>query len=204
MKVLNLYSGIGGNVKFLDSTYKVTSVECDKEIAIAYQDRYPSHKVVVADAKQFLLDNYKEFDFIWASPPCQTHSRIRKCKVDCRPNKMGIVKPVFPDMSLYQLILFLQNHFKGGYVVENVKPYYKPLISPTVEIDRHLYWSNFHIPVVSFPKTKIIEKVNLSTLKDFDLSSYKNIKNKQQVIRNQVDYSIALHIFQSYKNSLVL
>ena len=201
MKILNLYAGIGGNRKLWGNTHSITAVEFDEEIAKAYKDRFPNDNVVVADAKEYLLKFYNDFDFIWVSPPCQTHSRIRKCKVDCRPNKMGIVKPVFPDMSLYELILFLQNHFKGGYVVENVKPYYKPLISPTVEIDRHLYWSNFHIPVVSFPKSKIIEKVNLSTLKDFDLSSY---KNKQQVIRNQVDYTVGLHVFQSFENSLIL
>jgi site-specific DNA-cytosine methylase len=50
------------------------------------------------DAKEYLLENYKNFDFIWASPPCQTHSRIRKAKVDCKENKYGSTEAIYPDI----------------------------------------------------------------------------------------------------------
>lgn len=76
MKILNLYAGIGGNRKLWGDDYEITAVEFDPEIARAYQDRYPNDTVIVGDAKQYLLDHYKEFDFIWASPPCQ------ECKIE--------------------------------------------------------------------------------------------------------------------------
>ena len=78
MKILNLYAGIGGNRKLWGDKHEVTAVEIDPEIAKIYQDFFPKDKVVVGDAHQFLLEHYKEFDFIWSSPPCPTHSRLRK------------------------------------------------------------------------------------------------------------------------------
>ena len=71
MKILNLYAGVGGNRKLWEDGHEITAVEHNSEIAEVYQDLYPSDKVVVADAHQYLLENYKDFDFIWSSPPCQ-------------------------------------------------------------------------------------------------------------------------------------
>lgn len=198
MKILNLYSGIGGNRKLwneLSNDIEVTAVEYDENIAKAYQDRFPKDEVIIGDSKDYLLNHYKEFDFIWASPPCQTHSRVRKAKVDCKPNSAGVIAPVYIDISLYQIILFLKHHFKGKFVVENVIPYYKPLINPDIQIDRHYYWANFFIFNIDTKKNTIIEKTTLSDLKDFDLSKYR-IKNKQQVIRNQVNYETGKHILK--------
>jgi len=48
-------------------------------------------------------------------------------------------------MSLYQEILFLQHFFKGKYCIENVNPYYEPLIKPQ-KSGRHCFWANFTIP----------------------------------------------------------
>ena len=116
----------------------VTAVEWDEELAKLYQERFPNDTVVVADAHQYLLDHYKEFDFIWSSPPCPTHSRINismKTKHKMR----------YPQMELYQEIIFLDNFFNGKYCVENVIPYYEPLI-PAKKRGRHLYWTNFNLP----------------------------------------------------------
>ncbi len=197
IKILNLYAGIGGNRKLWNEVYsniEVTAVELDENIAKAYQDRFSNDTVVVGDAKEYLLENYKHFDFIWASPPCQTHSKVRKAKVDCKENKFGSAKAIYPDMSLYQIIIFLKSHFKGYFVVENVIPYYEPLVNPDYSIDRHFYWSNFFIWSRNIEKKVIIEHAKISDLKDFDLSIYKNIKNKTQVIRNQLDYDVGKHI----------
>ncbi|MDF1498839.1 MAG: DNA cytosine methyltransferase, partial [Patescibacteria group bacterium] len=126
MKILNLYSGIGGNRKLWTpkgDDHTITAVEYKPEIAKIYQDFFPNDKVIVADAHQYLLDHYNEFDFIWSSPPCPTHSDIRRCGV-----KAGQYKALYPAMELYQEIILLRHFSNGKWVVENVKPYYKPLI----------------------------------------------------------------------------
>ncbi len=138
MKVLNLYAGLGGNRRLWPDTDQVTAVEWDSDIAAYYKDKYPNDELVIGDAHQYLIDHYQEYDFIWTSPPCQSHSSFRF--------NIGVryrgVKPIYPDMSLWQEILLLQSHYQGNWVVENVKPYYEPLIKPTVELQRHLFWSN--------------------------------------------------------------
>lgn len=146
MKILNLYAGIGGNRKLWEG-HKITAVELDPKIASIYQDFFPKDEVIVADAHKYLLEYYKEFDFIWSSPPCPTHSRIR--------NEAGVGRgqnePVYPDMKLYEEIIFLQHMyklensgFKGRYVVENVISYYDPLIRPR-KLAEHYFWTNFPI-----------------------------------------------------------
>ena len=77
MKILNLYAGIGGNRK-LWRDVDVTAVENDLQIANVYMDFFPDDTMVVGDAHQYLIDNFYKFDFIWSSPPCQTHSSFRK------------------------------------------------------------------------------------------------------------------------------
>ena len=193
MKVLNLYAGIGGNRKLWDEVedIEVIAVEYDAAIAKAYQDRYPNDTVVVGDAKQYLLKHYKEFDFIWASPPCQTHTQVRKVAVGSR---FG-AEAIYPDMSLYQMIIFLDNYFDGNYCVENVIPFYKPIIKPSVQIDRHIYWSNFNITEIKVKKDKIHMEVKSSDL-DKIIKDSTGIKNKVQVVRNQVNYETGKHIFE--------
>ena len=100
-------------------------------------------------------------------------------------------------MRLWQCIIFLKWHCKDiKWTVENVIPYYTPLIEPTVNIDRHYYWSNFSIEKISIEKKQIHNRVTLKDLKDFDLTKYPNIKHKRQVIRNQVDYEAGKHILE--------
>ncbi|MSQ80035.1 MAG: DNA cytosine methyltransferase, partial [Flavobacteriaceae bacterium] len=107
VRVLNLYAGIGGNRKHWENV-EVTAVENNESIAKIYQDFYPNDKVIVADAHQYLQDNFMNYDFIWSSPPCPTHSRMR-FKAYCN----GKGKALFPDMKLYEEILFLQQYTKG-------------------------------------------------------------------------------------------
>lgn len=135
--ILNLYAGIGGNRKLWDAT--VTAVERQEDIAAAYQSQYPNDTVVIGDAHEYMAANFQRFDFIWSSPPCQSHSKMDRA--NCRN------KPRYADMRLYEEIIFLQTYHKGKWVVENVVPYYKPLITPTVQIGRHLFWSNFQFTV---------------------------------------------------------
>ena len=194
LKILNLYCGIGGNRKNWGDEHEITAVENVQDIADVYQNFFPNDKVIVGDAHDFLLNNYDKFDFIWSSPPCQTHSSFRQ--------NIGVryrgVEAVYPDMKLYQEILFLQANFKGKWVVENVKPYYKPLIEPTKELQRHLFWSNFEIADREFKKDKIrsAQIPDLQELHGFDLKDWK-LKNKRQVLRNCVYPELGLHILSS-------
>ena len=139
--MLNLYAGVGGNRKHWKGC-KVTAVEYTKKIADVYTSLNPDDTVVVDDAHQYLLDHYSEFDVIWASPPCQSHSRM------IRSGKNR--KPRYPDMRLYEEILFLQNNFEGNWVVENVIPYYEPFLNPQRR-GRHLFWSNCGLPEFETP-----------------------------------------------------
>jgi DNA (cytosine-5)-methyltransferase 1 len=192
MKILNLYAGIGGNRKLWGDEHEVTAVESDQGIAQAYHKFHPHDTVIVGDAHMYLLDHYQEFDFIWSSPPCQTHSSFRKniC-VEFRGTK-----PKYPDMTLYAEILFLQHHFKGLWVVENVKPYYGPLIKAKL-IQRHLFWSNFDISDLKVKQEKLraIQIPQLQELHGFDLSG-SGISNKRQVLRNCVNAELGLHILK--------
>ena len=198
MKVLNLYSGIGGNRKLWEGV-DVTAVEYDEEIAKIYQDYFPNDKVVVTDAHQYLLEHYKEFDFIWSSPPCPTHSRFMNLY-----NNMAEFKKQYPKMELYQEIIFLKHFFKGRWVVENVISYYNPLIKP-IKSNSHYFWANFKIPVFKKENRKIRgTKENLKhKLKrnGFDLEKIQipNAK-KTKLLNNCVLPELGLCIFQNAKN----
>lgn len=199
LKVCNLYCGIGGNRKLWQDV-DVTAVELDPKIAAIYQDYFPDDKVIVGDAHQYLLDHYKEYDFIWSSPPCPTHSKIMKNFAEARIESQRR-KPKYFDMRLYQEIILLDNFFSGKYCIENVKPYYQPLIK-AVEIDRHLYWSNF---ILSFKKQEKSDKIlrgrtkELQKISGFDLTKYNGI-NKTLAMRNCVHSETGLYILNCARN----
>jgi len=194
MKILNLYAGIGGNRQKWGGEHQVTAIEYDENIAAVYKDLYPNDEVIVANAHDYLMENYKDFDFIWASPPCQTHSRMRQhLQVQCRGQKA-----VYADMKLYEEIIFLKHNFKGLWVVENVRPYYEPLIKPSFELQRHYYWSNFDVEKKEFTKSKLrsAQIPDLQEYLGFELSGYK-LPNKRQVLRNCVLPAIGEHILNT-------
>lgn len=194
MKILNLYAGIGGNRKLWGDEHNITAVEIDPDIAAVYQGMFPNDTVIVGDAHQYLLDHYKEYDFIWSSPPCPTHSRLRT----------AIKERVYPDMTLYQEIIFLQKWFYGDWVVENVIPYYKPLITPSVEIVRHFFWSNREIekyeykPEISFH----VAKDGVHKLSDsLGIILPNGTKNARKLLRNAVIPEVGLHILNQMKGA---
>ena len=97
-------------------------------------------------------------------------------------------------MGLYEEILFLMYHFYGKWVVENVKPYYNPLI-PAKQLQRHLFWSNFDIKDIEIEKENIrtSQIPQLQKIHSIDLSKYK-FKNKRQLLRNCVHSKLGKHI----------
>lgn len=188
MKILNLYACLGGNRYKWGDNHNITAVEWDEELSRLYQERFPKDKVIVADAHQYLLDNYKEFDFIWSSPPCPSHSRINISQYT-RDNWT----PRYPDMALYQEVIFLDNYYKGQYVVENVIPFYEPLI-PAKKRGRHLYWCNFRLPnILSKRKNPDLSRTKnlidaMSEFHDYDFRKYKGKQRMNKIARNLVDY----------------
>ena len=199
MRILNLYSGLGGNRSAWGNDNDVTAVEYDHKIADVYKDRFPSDDVIIGDAHEYLLHHHKEYDFIWSSPPCQTHSSFRhNICVRFRGSP-----PEYPDMKLYQEILFLQYNSKALFIVENVTPYYKPLVAPTGKAGRHLIWSNFidyEIPVTKKEKLRSAQIPDLQEHHKIDLFKYE-LKglNKRQLLRNCVDSEIGEKIFKKFK-----
>ncbi len=196
MKILNLYAGIGGNRKLWGDEHEIIAIENNEEIAKIYQDFFPKDKVIITDAHKFLLEHYKEFDFIWSSPPCSSHSKFRFMTTKMKDEK-HLRKIIYPDMNLYQEILLLQHYFKGKFVIENVNPYYEPLIKPQ-RIGRHCFWANFVI-------TNLKEKDKYFSIKGgyipkqkrgFDLSKYKIKHRKDQILNNCVFPELGIHIFE--------
>jgi len=201
MKVLNLYACLGGNrYKWneVKEDIEVTAVELDPELAKLYQERFPNDKVIVSDAHAYLLENYMNFDFIWTSPPCPTHSRMRKTNTGEGERKS---KATYPDMKLYQEILLLEHFFKGKYVVENVIPFYEPLIAAKKR-GRHLYWTNFNLPN-DLKERKISGGLltnDMETLCKFHNYNFKKYKGNQRIgkiARNLVDYEAGKTIFET-------
>jgi DNA (cytosine-5)-methyltransferase 1 len=198
MKVLNLYACLGGNRLKWDEVadIEVTAVELDPELARMYQERFPNDKVIIADAHQYLLEHFKGFDFIWSSPPCPSHSKVRITQ----KNRDGF-KYLFPDLKLYEEIIFLDNFFEGKYCVENVTPYYEPLI-PGQKRGRHIYWTNFKLPgdIRERKLDGILcqmtnELKTLCDFHEFDFYKYNGDQPLNKIARNLVDYEAGKTIF---------
>lgn len=176
-KILNLYAGIGGNRKLWNGDIEVTAIEINPKIAKIYQDFFPQDKVIITDAHQYLLEHYQEFDFIWSSPPCVTHSRTNYF--------LKSRKIRFIDGKLFEEIFLLKTYFKGKWVVENVIPYYDIVLNPQI-IGRHIFWANFLIPLIKQPNNEIGKMCGRNQ------TAHK--KNKEE--RNCVNSKLALHIFE--------
>ena len=197
-RVLNLYAGLGGNRKNWKNC-QVTAVENDARIAAVYARLHPNDEVIIGDAHDYLQKNFREFDFIWSSPPCQSHSKMMKA------TRHDVAK--YPDMSLYQQIIFLQNFYKGKWVVENVVPYYKPLINPTQRIGRHLFWSNFDFMAVEVKQpNNFIQRDTMQGKKEmmewlgiyFEENIYYGKNHSPvQILRNCVHPTVGEHIYLS-------
>ena len=109
----------------------------------------------------------------------------------------------YPDMKLYQEIIFLNTFFEGKYVVENVIPFYEPLIQAKKR-GRHLYWTNFNLPNKlsdrknpDLSRTKNTVKA-LCKFHDYDFFKYKGKQETKKISRNLVDYEAGRTIFETF------
>jgi len=195
VRILNLYAGIGGNRKLWGDEHEITAVELDPRIAAVYKQLFPQDKVIVANAHNYLLSHFAEFDFIWSSPPCPTHSQMRK---NMSVGVMGAI-PLYPDMSLYEEILLLQHYYKGYWIVENVRPYYEYLIAPSFVLGRHPYWANFSVSYQEYGSDGIkavgaADKI--AKRFGFDLTGV-DLPDKRKALRNAVNPEMGLHILKA-------
>lgn len=204
MKILNLYAGIGGNRKLWGDEHQVTAVEHNANIAAIYSDLFPNDTMIVGDAHEYLLKHHQEFDFIWSSPPCPTHSRINTLIVN-----NGTIPARYPDMKLYEEIIFLKHWYKGKYCVENVRSYYTPLIAP-LEVQSHYFWANFAILDTGRNREKVVNQKGQSLKvkmerQGIDISDWHGYKgDKRTLINNMVEPSLGKHILDNLLNPIEL
>ena len=201
MNVLDAYAGVGGNRKHWENC-KVTAIESNEKIADVYQRLNPDDTVIIGDAHEYIRAHHTEFDFIWSSPPCQTHSKM--CKATRHKNRK------YPEMDLYAEILFLQHYFKGKWIVENVVPFYEPLIQPTNKVGRHMFWSNFEFEAQDVKRpANFINMANLAGKKALmewlgiyyeENIYYTGNHCPAQVLRNCVHPDLGLEIFNHANN----
>lgn len=200
MKILILFGGIGGNRTLWGDEHEITAIENDSDIANIYKKRFPEDILYKTDALEFVENKLDNYDFIWASPECKTHSRLNLPLAKQR-NKM----PVIPDdKSLYGLIRWLKKFCHGMWVVENTQDYLGFLIRPTVNLGRHFYWSNFPIPVKKFSILKDMDHKSWRQLCEFHsinpallpntLIWDRNHDKRRTILRNCVDYRIGKYI----------
>jgi len=195
IKVLNLYAGIGGNRK-LWKNVQVTAVELDPDIARVYAHFYPDDELIIGDAHNYLLKNYDRFDFIWSSPPCPTHSDMRRVTV-----QSGRYPAVYPDLSLWQEITLLRYFAPktSRWAIENVVSYYQPIVNPSFKLDRHCFWTNFQAIPKEFEARGIpLEKINGSNhvIYGFDLAKIM-LRDKRRVLRNLVNPEVGKYVFET-------
>ena len=188
MKILNLYAGIGGNRKLWGDEHEITAVEINNEIAAVYSYNFPNDKMIITDAHFYLLEHYMEFDFIWSSPPCPTHSRL----CFSQPVKQ------YADMSFYQQVILLESWFKGKWCIENVVAYYEYLIKPSFIIGRHPFWSNFKVNHLE------IKNIDVSRSTAQELSEYLGMPiprfKDRTLLRNCVEPKTGNHILNCAMN----
>jgi DNA (cytosine-5)-methyltransferase 1 len=168
--------------------YEYVEVDINDEVLKVHKLLNPKSQVVQRDAYSFTDDELGEFDFIWASPPCQSHSRANH-----------IWKCYNPDMRLYDLIRQLHRVGKP-FVVENVIPYYEPPIPPSYRVDRHFLWTNIRAPlfIEKLPR-KPLDRMGIRELArfhDVPLKCLKLLKNtdKRQVLRNMVNWRLSYRL----------
>lgn len=205
MKILNLYAGLGGNRK-LWKDCDVTAIELDDDLARVYKRLYPFDEVARIDAHQFLLSQFHRFNFIWSSRPCQTHTKM----VKATRHKLRR----YTDLALYEEIMFLKEHAGNVlWVVENVVPYYTPLIDPSFRVGRHLFWCNFKVgPIQDIPRpANFINRCNLAGKKALqewlgihypENIYYGDNHCPAQVLRNCVHPEIGRQIFEYAKKAM--
>ena len=104
-------------------------------------------------------------------------------------------------MKLYEEIILLNKFYKGYYCIENVIPYYNPLI-PGKQRGRHLYWTNFRLPNIlserKSPEMKGKGSIDrFSKFHNYDFYKYKGKQHRGKLSRNLVDFEAGKTILET-------
>lgn len=199
MRILDLYAGLGGTAKGIQSVlekkgvdYEYFAIEIDPNVCAAHKINNPRSTVICADVKDW-LDKITDFDFVWASPPCQTHSILNFS------NKATGKKTNLVDWSLWHVIDHLQRTENVSYVVENVLIWYNEPFKHNFNLDRHYFWTNLSLLSFEYQKrTKDWGYLSVKGWKEYHQVEHAITGNKRQQLRNCLHWSIAAGIFEQF------
>lgn len=193
MKILNLYCGLGGNRRGWPPGDYVTAVDIDPGVLGEYEKAFPQDQCVLDDAHEFLRLNFREYDAIWSSPPCQSHSRMS------RVNYGRHAFTAYPDFRLYEEVVFLQANCEAPWIVENVVPFYRMPIRGEIR-GRHVFWSNKYVPqfTVKGLDPTVCTRRELAKELGFDYEGniYQGSNDPLKVMRNCVHPEIGRIIYE--------
>ena len=116
----------------------------------------------------------------------------------------GVEYTIIPDRIEAATYLVAAAATLGNICVENVIPYYEPLI-PAQKRGRHLYWTNFVLPNSLGDRRIQISGSNdevkrLSKFHDYNFLKYTGEQRIDKIARNLVDYEAGLTIFKTAFN----
>lgn len=206
MRILDLYGGLGGTARGIQLVlekkgikFEYIVIENNLKVAEAHRRNNPESKVIVADIKDW-LDKITEFDFVWASPPCHTHSQLQMI------NKGRRHKTKLVDWSLWHVIDIFQRAETIPFVVENVKVWYNEPFKHNFKLDRHYFWTNLRLIAFDYHKKPAKKWGNISVK---DWQEYHQLEpaatgDKRQQLRNCVHWSIAAGIFEQFLEPKIL
>lgn len=157
IKFLNTFAGVGGNTELLDrDKFEVTHIELYSKPTRYLEENFPNDIVLRKNAWRYIPENFRDYDIVWASPSCKTHSRARVFQLSDRYVNGNFE---LPDERLWMLIKWLKVFgSRMIWIVENVIPFYTSIEIPTALVGRHLVWSNKRIGDKSFEADQIIYK----------------------------------------------
>ena len=90
-------------------------------------------------------------------------------------------------MKLYQEIIFLEYYYKGKWIVENVIPFYEPIIPAKKR------GSERKVKISAVNE----EVERMSKFHDYDFKQYKGKQRLDKIARNLVDYEAGRTIFET-------